>query len=206
MAREDEPLLNVGTWHERSWANGPGQRFVLWMQGCPRRCPGCVNPQFLPMVSRHRFSVEELAARILAVRDIEGVTYTGGEPLLQAYGLALLSRRLRSAGKTIVCYTGETLASLRLHDDPWEAELLELIDILIDGPYVRAEAANLLWRGSRNQQVHFLSDVYRHLAPELETRAAEVELMAGCDDFTTTGTWPDGFVERLEERLKSGCL
>ena len=94
----EQPRLNLGAIQERSAVNGPGERFVLWLQGCPLRCPGCCNPEFQPLVPRHLLVVEELAGRILAVPGIEGVTYSGGEPTVQARGLACLSERLRPAG------------------------------------------------------------------------------------------------------------
>jgi len=200
--RETHTVLNVGTWLERSLANGPGERFALWLQGCPLRCPGCFNPEYLPLEPRHLIPVEEMAGRILAVHGIEGVTYTGGEPTLQAGGLALLSERLRRAGLTVVCYSGYTLEQLQARDDPWIKGLLTYVDILIDGPYVREKAANLLWRGSTNQRVHFLTPTYRHLAGEVDRRPAEVEFAIGHETLTTTGTWPPGFLERLKEVLE----
>ncbi len=195
-------MLNLGAWLERSAANGPGDRYVLWLQGCLLHCDGCFSPEFWPTEPNRPVAVEEMARRIVSVEGIEGVTYTGGEPTLQAHGLALLSRRLRAAGLTVVCYTGDTIESLRARGDPWVEALLACTDILIDGPYHRQEAANLLWRGSANQRVLFLSDAYRHLAGQVEKGAAEVEFAIGQDGFTTTGTWPEGFLERLRRKLK----
>jgi anaerobic ribonucleoside-triphosphate reductase activating protein len=126
------------------WLTGPGERFVLWLQGCPILCPGCFNEDLLPFVQRHIIDVAEMAATILGVAGIEGVTYSGGEPTGQAQGLALLSERLRAAGLTVVCYTGYTLEALQARDDSWINRLLSYVDILIDGPFVRDKAANLL--------------------------------------------------------------
>lgn len=194
-------FLNIGAWEMRSGVNGPGERFVLWLQGCPLHCPGCFNLELLPCVKRHVINVDDMAAKILAVTGIEGVTYTGGEPTLQAQGLALLSEQLRQAGLTIVSYTGYSLESLRARNDPWIERFLSCVDILIDGPYVREQACNLLWRGSRNQRVHFLSGTYQHLAGQVDLLPAEVEFSVGGDGFTTTGTWPEGFLKRLKEVL-----
>lgn len=195
--------LNLGGWAERSAVNGPGERFVLWMQGCPIRCPGCVNQDYLPFVERHVITVEEMAERILAVSGIEGVTYSGGEPMAQARGLALLSERLRPAGLSVVCYTGYTIEALREGADPWVCQLLASVDVLIDGPFVREQAASLLWRGSRNQRVLFLTDRYRSLADEVEKRPAEVEIAMRHGHLTVTGTWPEGLLDRLNSLLGS---
>ncbi len=194
--------LNVGAWQTRSVANGPGERFVLWLQGCPRRCPGCLSPEFQPFERRRVIPVEDMARRILSVPGIEGVTYTGGEPIVQARGLAELGERLQEAGLTVVCYTGETIEALQARDRPWITRMLASVDILIDGPYLQEEAANPLWRGSSNQRVHFLSPAYRHPVAQVASRPAQVELALEGDRFVTTGTWPRGFLERLREVLR----
>jgi anaerobic ribonucleoside-triphosphate reductase activating protein len=201
MVSQHKACLNVGAWEAHSVVNGPGERFVLWLQGCPLRCPGCFNQEFLPFVERYLLTVEELATRILSTPGIEGVTYTGGEPTVQAQGLVLLSERLREAGLSIVSYTGYNLETLQARNAPWLDRFLSSLDILIDGPYVREQAASLLWRGSRNQRIHFLSETYQHLAEQVDELPAEVELSVGQGSFTTTGTWPEGFLERLEEIL-----
>lgn len=193
--------LNVGACQERSVANGPGERFVLWLQGCPLLCPGCFNEDLLPIVPRDLIEVGEMAEKILAVPGIAGVTYTGGEPTIQAQGLTLLSERLRAGGLTVVSYTGYTLEALQARHDPRIGRFLTGVDLLIDGPFVRDKAANLLWRGSSNQRVHFLTDVYRPLAGEVDDSPAQVEFTIGCEGFLTTGTWPQGFLERLCEVL-----
>lgn len=225
--------LNLAVWQERSAVNGPGERFVLWVQGCSLRCPGRFNPEMQPFVRRHMVEVEQMASRILTVPGIEGVTYTGGEPMVQAQGLALLNELLRPSGLTVVCYTGYTLEALRVQNESenslesqtclggipnkfgrpnldWVERLLSCVDILIDGPYVREKAANLLWRGSSNQRVHFPTDAYRHLKPVpqqveasgVDSHITEVEFAVGNKGFTTTGIWPEGFLQRLSEVLR----
>jgi anaerobic ribonucleoside-triphosphate reductase activating protein len=101
-----------------------------------------------------------------------------------------------------MCYTGYTLEALRARNDPWIERLLASMDILIDGPFVRDRAANLLWRGSSNQRVHFLTDTYRHLAAQVGHGPAQVEFTIGREEFLTTGTWPQGLLERLHQILR----
>ena len=78
--------ITAADWEERSVVNGPGERFVLWLQGCPFRCRGCFNPAFLPFAGGRRVLVAEMAERILSVPGVEGVTYSGGEPMAQRAG------------------------------------------------------------------------------------------------------------------------
>jgi len=201
--RAEDIHLNLGAFEPRSVVNGPGERCVLWVQGCARRCPGCVNQPFHSFRLCHAVSVDRLARHILALNGIEGVTFTGGEPMHQARALAMLAERVQAAGRTVVCYTGDTLEALRSNGAPWRDRLLCLTDILIDGPYIQEQAGNFLWRGSRNQRIRFLTDAYRHLADTLDTGNAQVGLAADARGFTITGTWPREFFERLEEKLGS---
>lgn len=199
---QDE-MLNVAAWQARSVVNGPGERFVLWLQGCPRRCPGCINPEFLPITPRHLITVEQMAARILTVTGIEGVTYSGGEPFLQAAPLAALSARLQAKGLGIVCYSGYTLRELQNHPDPGVQALLARLDLLIDGPFIQAQTAPLRWRGSANQQLHYLSPRYAAEADAPPAPVAEVELSLDASSLAATGFWPDEFLRRLKQALEN---
>lgn len=159
-----------------------------------------MNPEYQPFEPRIIRSVDWLAGKILEVPGIEGVTYTGGEPMAQARSLVALSERVKRAGLTVVCYSGYTLEALRGRGNAAIDRLLGMTDILIDGPYVRKKAAILRWRGSSNQRVHFLTDTYRSLGPD--AREAEMELRVGAGTLTATGVWPEGFVERLTRLLE----
>lgn len=82
-----------------------------------------------------------------------GVTFSGGEPFAQASGFAKLARMLKETGYEVASYTGFTFEAL-LHGTPEQKELLQTIDILIDGPFVQAEKSlELVFRGSRNQRI-----------------------------------------------------
>ena len=195
-------FINLAAWAERSVVNGPGERFVVWVQGCPLNCEGCFNPDFIPLdIVRRLMPVKDLAARILATPNIEGVTYSGGEPMMQAAALVALTRELKKHGLTIVCYSGFTLESLRAKKETGVQELLGLLDVLIDGPYQSSEAAALPWRGSRNQRVHFLSSAYAHLMETVQQNARQVELIVGERNWALTGTWENEFAQRLQRAL-----
>lgn len=73
-------LLRVHRFLPFTRAEGPGNRACVWVQGCPIRCPGCFNPGTWPTGGGEEVAVEDLADRILDVKDIEGVTFLGGEP------------------------------------------------------------------------------------------------------------------------------
>lgn len=150
---------------------GPGRRFALWMQGCERRCPGCINPQGQPVGQGGTYySVAQMAEQIInAAPGLNGITVSGGEPLLQAKPLMRLLTAVRSeTALDVMLYTGDTLAQVyeRLGE---EAErFLSLVDILVDGSYVQEENHNEMYRGSANQKIWFLSEKYRPFAARIE--------------------------------------
>lgn len=196
--------LNVAAWEPRSVVNGPGERFVLWLQGCPFRCRGCFNQEFLPNVERNSLRVAELVDLITGVQNLEGVTFSGGEPMAQAEGLFYLSKALRDRGLTVVCYSGYTMAELTKSRDPWVAQSLSTIDILVDGRFEEGLRINAPLRGSENQQIHFLSETYAHLSPGLHERGREIEFVIGKGGFVTTGIVDEELVSRLEALLNTG--
>lgn len=177
--------INIARTISRSVANGPGERFVLWVQGCPLACPGCWNPDTWAFERRDLRSVEELAAVILATEGIEGVTFTGGEPFAQARALTALAARVRAAGLSVFVFTGYDLDELTR---PEHLALLAVTDVVVGGRYVEAErATGLAWRGSANQRVHFLSDRY---GPADMAEVAEVEFHVDKDGTLTVTGFP----------------
>lgn len=151
-----DPTIDVAGFDDDAIADGPGLRFVLFVQGCPRDCPGCHNPQTHPFGTGTPMRVSELLGRILSNPLTGGVTFSGGEPLCQAEPLALLAERLRAARPDldIAIYTGYTFEELLAEADPARLRLLRAADILVDGPFVQSLADRLLqFRGSSNQRI-----------------------------------------------------
>jgi len=194
-------MVNIAAETRRSAANGPGYRYVIWLQGCSLRCPGCFNKEFQPFVPRTLATVEALAERILAAKGIEGVTFTGGEPMLQSECLSILSRRLREEGLSIVCYTGFTIEELKRMENRSIEAFLGRIDILIDGRYEVAKKANLFWRGSSNQRVHYLTRAYAPIAPD--QAPASMEIVVGSEEITFTGILDEELMDRFITHLKN---
>lgn len=143
---------------------GPHKRAAIWVQGCESACPGCVVPESWDRAGGVSIAVAELADWILAQPDIEGITLSGGEPMLQAAGLVSLTdtvRQYRDLG--VVCYTGSRWERLGRTGTPAQKSLLERVDLLIDGLYIESEHGDLLWRGSSNQRLLPLTDRYRQI-------------------------------------------
>lgn len=177
--------INLARVLHRSTANGPGERFVVWVQGCPLACPGCWNPDTWSVAPRQVVEVEDLVRQILEVSDIEGVTFTGGEPFVQARGLAAVGRAVRKAGLSVFVFTGFELERLvgRGHN-----ELLEVTDVLVAGRYLEGDRVlDSPWRGSSNQGVHFLTTRYSEADM---ASAAMVEVRIGADGGTAVTGFP----------------
>ncbi|MCA6504055.1 MAG: radical SAM protein [Pseudanabaena sp. M135S2SP2A07QC] len=157
------PQLNIMGYLNRSEVNGPGCRAVVWVQGCWRECPDCFNPASWSLAVNQLVSVEELAERILSEPANQGVTFSGGEPFLQATALADLARQVKAAGLNVMSFTGYTLSELRSPSAPEGVEdLLDQLDILIDGPYVSALAIHKPDSpvSSRNQRLHIFNPAF----------------------------------------------
>lgn len=155
--------LNIMGYVDESEVNGPGCRAVIWVQGCLRECPGCFNPASWPFEVQELISVDDLVERILNNASNEGVTFSGGEPFWQAPALADLARQVKAAGLNVMSFTGFTLEQLQAESAPAGAqELLDQLDILIDGPYIESLAINSPDSpvSSRNQRIHVFNPAF----------------------------------------------
>jgi anaerobic ribonucleoside-triphosphate reductase activating protein len=161
-----DPQLTLAHWVPGTEAEGPGRRFALWLQGCPLRCPGCCNPEFLSFRGGTVRGVAEIVGEIESTPGLEGISLLGGEPTAQAEACAALAREVQRRGLSVMLYSGYTLIELRARNDAAIDDLLAHCDILVDGPYRREQPeAKRRWVGSANQVVHFLSDRYREDDP-----------------------------------------
>ena len=139
-----------------SIVDGPGFRFVVFMQGCEMRCEGCHNPGTWDMDGGAETTTDELIAEMRSNPMTDGLTLTGGEPFLQAEECATLAAAARESGLNVWAYSGYTFEELlaRAGTEPSVMRLLELTDVLVDGPFNLAERTlSLKWRGSKNQRI-----------------------------------------------------
>src|SRR5262245_42859310 len=181
---------------------GPGTRAVLWVQGCPFRCPGCVAPETLPFEGGEVVEVDALAGELLALPDIEGVTFSGGEPMSQPAALCTLVDRIREKRDlSFLSYTGFMIEQLARGGTAAQQELLGRLDILIDGPYIAARHTDKRWRGSDNQRVLFLSPRHRDWTDRIDERVTGIEIEVLPDGVAWMGIPPPGFREAFEQAM-----
>ncbi len=147
-------------------ANGEGVRTTLFVSGCTRGCPGCFNSGAWSFEAGEPFTreVEDKIIESLSPAYVDGLTLLGGEPMepRNQAGLVDFVERVRArfprgCGKTIWCFTGDTLDELmpggRHHTEVTD-RLLDCIDILVDGPWVQElYDITLRFHGSSNQRI-----------------------------------------------------
>ena len=95
-----------------SSVDGPGVRYVVFFQGCPHHCPGCQNPETWDPEGGEETTAEELAEEMRATRYLDGITLSGGDPLLQPSALMVLADAAHEKGLSVWCYTGWTFEAL----------------------------------------------------------------------------------------------
>jgi anaerobic ribonucleoside-triphosphate reductase activating protein len=193
--------LNVAQICPETYALGPGKRFVVWVQGCPFDCAGCIAPDWIPIREAQIVPVRELVERILATEDLEGITISGGEPMLQADCLARLLSEVRTVRPDLsaIAFSGFKLEQLKRKaiTDPGIARLLGQLDVLIDGLYRQEHDDGRGLRGSLNQRTHFLTDRYKHLTEEFENGNRDLEIHLLSDGLLLVGLPTQGAMRTM---------
>lgn len=153
--------MNIHQYYPIDVVNGPGTRCTLFVSGCVHQCPGCYNKSTWRLNSGILFT-PQMEDRVIAdLNDTkiprQGLTLSGGDPLhpQNVPEVLKLVKRVRAEceGKDIWMWTGYLLSELTSE----QQEVVDLINVLIDGKFVQALAdPALVWRGSSNQVVHKL--------------------------------------------------
>ena len=173
-------FLNIAAFTARTQALGPGVRAVIWVQGCPFHCPGCIAPDWIPFVPALSLTPEELLDKI-DLSGIDGLTFSGGEPMQQAGGLARFVQLARKKKDlNLICFTGYQYERLLSHPPTsGVAELLNEVDVLIDGPYIQSLNDSVGLRGSSNQRILHLTSKLKDHELESQNRRLEVRITDG---------------------------
>ena len=145
---------------ESTTVDGPGLRTSIYCAGCANMCPGCHNPQSWDIESGKLMDIEDIMQKIKD-EDFCNVTFSGGDPMFQPEGFAELARRIHEeTDKDIWCYTGYTAEQVMA--DPRKRRLMEEIDIMVDGRFLRdLKDDDLLFRGSSNQRLIDVKETLR---------------------------------------------
>lgn len=160
----DKIYLNINMIRDCTEAEGPGKRFCIWLQGCNLGCKNCINEQMLKFEVKNIISIKNLQKYILESKekyDLEGVTFLGGEPFLQANGLKYIAEFCQNIELSVMSFSGFKYEKLKQNIVDGSNELLAYLDILIDGPYIESfRDSSRNWVGSTNQTFYYLSNKY----------------------------------------------
>lgn len=155
----NESRLGIHSFLPASKVNGPGDRCVVWVQGCSLACAGCFNPETHSFTAGQETSVDELFRRVKAIENIEGITVSGGEPLQQSEAVVRLLERIRKeTALTSLVFTGfrfDEASKLPIFE-----RLRSCVDVLICGRFQEDKRLAEGLIGSSNKTVHFFSDRY----------------------------------------------
>ena len=177
-----------------SRANGPGLRAVVFFQGCTLGCPGCWNPSTHPFRGTE-VTVDAVAEEVLRAHQehaLEGVTFSGGEPMQQADSLLGLMQSLRQQAPELSFgmfsgYAEHELAmgqywiwgdgsSEQRRKRLWQ-EIRAYLDFAILGRFNQAQPSSLPLRTSRNQVLRLFSD--RYTPADFSEELTEVSIHEG---------------------------
>ena len=146
---------------EKTKVEGPGVRFCIWVQGCSKHCSGCWATETWDFNKGEKISTKELLTKIKSSKDIEGVTFLGGEPFEQAKAVGILAKEIKKLGLSVLTFTGQIYEELLKRKDKNIQRLLKYTDLLIDGSFeIQNFDLSRPWVGSKNQRYIFLSNYY----------------------------------------------
>lgn len=150
---------------KHSAVDGPGVRYTIFLQGCPHGCKACQNPETHDPLAGTERDLDEVIDEILSTRFLDGITLSGGDPMMQPEASMAIAKAAHEAGLSVWAYTGWTFEQLTSGeggaiDPPGQAkDVLRYIDVLVDGRYVDAlhvdddHRQECMWRGSTNQRL-----------------------------------------------------
>lgn len=161
---DHEDSIRIAGIVRESIVDGPGIRFVIFCQGCPHHCQGCHNKVTHDFDGGYECETDKLLKAIDENPLLDGVTFSGGEPACQPEGFLTLAKAIKKRNLHIMMYSGYTFEELQNLAEENEAlyQLLEYVDILVDGRYEAIERdLTLSFRGSRNQRIIDMKEAWK---------------------------------------------
>lgn len=138
-----------------SLVNGPGMRRVFFSQGCTHNCKGCFNPDTHDFNGGEERNIDDLINDVKDNPIITGITFSGGDPFEMAEEFAYMAKEFKVQGLNIWSYTGYTFEEIIANLDKRDGfrELINNIDVLVDGRFEEDKTGEFRYRGSSNQRI-----------------------------------------------------
>ena len=135
--------MNLLFTYPETIVDGEGIRYSIYLAGCHHRCPGCHNPE----------KIEKMICEINANPLLDGITFSGGDPLYHPQEFLALVKQIKEAtGQNIWCYTGYTFEQIQ--NDEMLNPILDYVDVIVDGRFEPdLYSPYLEFRGSSNQRI-----------------------------------------------------
>lgn len=189
--------MNFRVYHilKNTKTEGPGARYCIWFQGCKRHCRGCFAKATWDLNGGVIKNTEDIIQDILNTKNIEGVTFLGGEPFEQFGALYEIAKTVYEKGLSVVCFTGNDFSKIKEK----YSEILPFVDLLITGEFDETKKDyKRPWVGSSNQEYHFLTSRYNEGILDTYKNKIEINIKKNGTIFINGM----GNFEKLEKDLK----
>lgn len=178
-------LINIWKIQPKNYVNGVGCRFVVWVQGCHLACQDCWNKHTWSFDKKNLISADDLFEKISSIDGLQGVTFTGGEPFIQAKNLAILAKKIKAeTNLTLHIFTGFELVEL---NKTYQKELLSLADTVVAGRFDKSKSNN-------GQKVYRFGSEYW----QFNNTNVEIEI-SNNGDITLTGYPTDKLINDIRK-------
>ncbi len=180
-------MLNISHIEKNNYVNGNGCRYVIWVQGCKFKCPLCWNKYTWNTKPKKLKNIDEIFNDIRNTSNIDGITFSGGEPLLQAkelYKLASMIRKETNLG--IHIFTGYEQYEKKSNS---QKKLLSLADTIVFGRFDTSKPNNnqVVVNQSQNKWIYNNTDIEIDIDENL--------------NILMTGYPQNKFIEKITEEL-----
>lgn len=141
-------MIAVNSRIQDSIVDGPGMRYVLFVQGCNHHCKGCHNPQTWNYTRDNLMSADAIIAEIRENPLTSGVTFSGGEPIDQASELEPIAEWCQQNNLNVIIYTGYLWENIK------DLPIMKYVDFVVDGEFIQEQRSwECKFRGSTNQRI-----------------------------------------------------
>jgi len=187
---------------------GFGERIGIWFQGCTIHCKGCMSKYTWDFDPKYSISYDEIFKSLNKYKKYNpfGITISGGEPFDQSQGLFEVLKICHTLNyMEIMLYSGYKFDYLSKN----YSHILNMVDILISGPFIESLPTNKIWRGSANQEIHLISKkaIKRYKDINLDTIICKgqksIQFEVSDDFIFIIGIPRRGDLKKIKEKLKN---